>query len=227
MNALMNIGNICGALFMTFADHIGRRGINFLGNAIVIVAAIMQGCATNLGTFMAGRFLLGFGSAFMSSPQYIAEVSPAHLRGRLVGLFGACFQIGSVAMLAAMIGFSKLAVDDNWRWRIPLLLEALFPAIVCALIYIVTPESPRFLIMKGKVTMAREVIAKYHTNSDDTNSPLVNAVVLQIEESLEQDRVVNRQWWNYGVFFTKPVLYRLLVLVLYSLFQQWNGGGSK
>lgn len=75
----MSIGNICGAPFQTFADHIGRRGINWLGNAIVIFAAILQGCAQNMPMFMAGRFFLGFGSAIMSSPQYMAEVAPAHV----------------------------------------------------------------------------------------------------------------------------------------------------
>ncbi|OBT75461.1 hypothetical protein VF21_04889 [Pseudogymnoascus sp. 05NY08] len=207
LNALMNIGTMCGAPFLTFSDHIGRRGINFTGNAFVIVAAILQGCATNMPTFMAGRFILGFGSAIMSSPQYMAEVSPAHYRGRLVGLFGACFQVGSLGMTAGFIGFSKMQTS-NLAWRIPVLLEALFPAIVCLTIYFLTPESPRFL-----------------TNSDDENSELVNAVIVQIEDSLEQDRVVNRQWWNFLVFFTKPVRYRLLILVLYSVFQQWNGGG--
>lgn len=221
----MNIGTMCGAPFLTFSDHIGRRGINFLGNAIVIFAALLQGLATNMPMFMAGRFLLGFGSAIMSSPQYMAEIAPAHLRGRLVGLFGACFQIGSLAMTAGMMGFTKMSDNNNLAWRVPLLLEAVFPAIVCSTIYFLTPESPRYYVMKGNIAKARKVIARYQTNSGNENAPLVGAVIAQIEESLENDRVLNRQWWNFLVFFTKPVRYRLLVLVLYSAFQQWNGGG--
>jgi MFS family permease len=220
----MTIGNLVGAPFLTFSDIIGRRGINFAGNAIVIVAAILQGCATNLSMFMAGRFLLGFGSAIMSSPQYMAEIAPAHLRGRMVGIFGACFQVGSLAMTAGMIGFATKK-DSNWSWRVPLILEALFPAIVCITIYLLTPETPRFLILRGKMDKARQVIAKYQTTSGDENAPIVNAVLGQIEESIEQDRAINRKWWNYGIFFTKPVRYRFLVIILYSIFQQWNGGG--
>lgn len=221
----MNVGILCGAPFLSLADIIGRRGVNFLGNAIVIIAAILQGCSTNVGMFMAGRFLLGFGSSIMSSPQYMAEVAPAHLRGRLVGIFGACFQVGSLAMLGGMIGFAGDSDTNNWSWRIPLLLEALFPTIVCATIYFLTPESPRYLILRGKIDKARKVIAKYQTSSGDENSHLVNAVVAQIEESLENDRVVNRQPWNYSVFFTKAARYRFMILVIYSLFQSWNGGG--
>lgn len=219
----MNVGTLCGAPFQTFSDNLGRRGINFLGNALVIVAAFLQGFAPNLPAFMIGRFLLGFGSAFMSTPQYMAEIAPAHMRGRMVGLFGACFQVGSLIMSAGMIGFTKMDTN-NWSWRVPILLEAAFPAIVCVTIYLCTPESPRYLIMKGKLAEARKVIARYQTNSDELNSPLVNAVMQQIEESLENDRVQNHNWWNFAIFFTKPVRYRLLVLVLYSIFQQWNGG---
>jgi MFS family permease len=226
MNALMNAGGMCGAPFLTFADHIGRRGMNFVGNAIVIVAAILQAFANDLPMFMAGRFLLGFGSSLMSSPQYIAEVAPAHLRGRLVGIFGACFQVGSIVMTGAMLAFVDMdKAKNDWCWRIPLLLEAVCPAIVCITIFFLTPESPRFLIMRGKTEKARRVIAQYQTDSGDVNAPLVDHVFAQIEESLENDRVMNRQWWNFLVFFTRPVRYRFMLLVLYSFFQSWNGGG--
>lgn len=222
INALMSIGTVCGAPFMAFADVIGRRGINFVGNAIVILAAILQGCAFNLPMFMAGRFFMGFGTALMSSSQYIGEIAPLHLRGRMVGFFGACFQVGSLVMLGAMIGLSNLS--GNNCWRIPLILEALFPAIVCSTIYFLTPESPRFYVMKGMREKAKEVVAKYHTTSTDINQPIVEILVAQMEESLESDRDGVRSFWDYRVFFTKTARYRLLVLVLYSIFQQWNGG---
>ena len=222
INALMSIGTVCGAPFLSLGDVIGRRGINFLGNAIVIVAAVLQGCAINLPMFMAGRFFMGFGTALMSSSQYIGEISPVHLRGRMVGFFGACFQVGSLAMLGAMIGLSN--IPGNNCWRIPLILEAVFPAIVCSTIYFLTPESPRYYVMKGQREKAKQVVAKYHTTSTDINEPIVDIMVTQMEESLEGDRASYRSFWDYRVFFTKIARYRLLVLVLYSIFQQWNGG---
>lgn len=223
INALMQIGTVCGSPFMGLADVVGRRGINFAGNAIVIFASLMQGLATNLPMFMAGRFFMGFGTALMSSSQYIGEISPIHLRGRMVGFFGACFQIGSLVMLGAMIGLSDLPGNDCWR--VSLLLEIVFPSIVCIGIYLITPESPRYYVLRGQRQKAKEVIAKYHTTSTDINEPIVETVVRQIEESLEADRTGYRAAWDYRVFFTKTARFRLLVLVLYSLFQQWNGGG--
>ncbi|KAH2179993.1 hypothetical protein KXW37_004674 [Aspergillus fumigatus] len=223
LNALMSIGIVCGAPFLSLADIIGRRGINFLGNFIVIVGAVLQGCAVNLSMFMAARFLLGFGSALLSSSQYVGEVAPTHLRGLIVGIFGACFQIGSLGMNGAMIGLTK--IEGNWSWRLPLLLEAVFPAIVCATIYLLTPESPRYYIMRGRRDAAKQMVARYHTTSGDINEPIVEIVVSQIEASLEHDRTGFNQFWDYRVFFTKMARFRLLVLFLYSIFQQWNGGG--
>ena len=222
LNALMTIGIFCGSPFLAFADVIGRRGINFVGNALVIVAAFMQAFSKDVPTFMAARFILGFGTACMSSSQYIAEIAPVHLRGRIVGIFGACFQVGSLCTSAAMIGFVK--INSDWSWRVPLLLEALFPFLVCTLIYLITPESPRYLILRGKVDAAKKVIAKYQTNSGDVDHPLVKAVVQQIQDSLIHETSSHRQFWDYRVFFTKPVRFRLLILVVYSIFQQWNGG---
>ncbi|KAH0156280.1 MFS general substrate transporter, partial [Aureobasidium melanogenum] len=87
INALMTIGTVCGAPFLGLADVIGRRGVNFAGNVIVVFAALLQAWARNTEMFMAGRFFMGFGTALMSSSQYMAEISPIHLRGRLVGVF--------------------------------------------------------------------------------------------------------------------------------------------
>ncbi|KAL5423337.1 hypothetical protein PMIN06_005816 [Paraphaeosphaeria minitans] len=225
LNALMRIGTIAGSPFLALSDVIGRRGVMFVGNALTVLAALLQGLATGMPMFMTGRFILGFGSTLVAScsPQYMAEIAPVHLRGRLVGIMGATFHIGSIIMDAALIGFSQM--PGNKAWRIPLLLEAIFPAIVVVLIYFTIPESPRYLVKKGRIQDAKNVIAKYQTTSQSTDEPIVGMVVAQIEESLESTRTGFKQSWNFAVFFTKVVRYRLLVLILYSAFQSWNGGG--
>ncbi|KAJ6263319.1 Lactose permease [Drechslerella dactyloides] len=223
LNALMTIGNFCGSPLLAFGDVIGRRGINFAGNACVAVASVMQAFAVNIQMLMFARFLLGFGTGMMSSSQYMAEISPIHLRGRLVGIFGACFQIGSLATSGAMIGFQK--IEGNWSWRAPFLVQALFPITTCISMYLLSPETPRFLVMRGKREKAKEVVARYMTTAADPNTPFVEAVVSQIEHSLEEDTSEFRDFWDFRVFFTKPVRYRLMLLTSYSIFQQWNGGG--
>lgn len=227
INALMTIGGAVGAPFLVLSDVYGRRSVNFIGNACCIVAAIMQSQAPNLACFMIGRLLLGFGTSLCTSAQYMAEISPVHLRGRFVGIFGACFQVGSVLMGGAMVGFSRYDTS-NWQWRAPLLISALGPVIVCLTIYWLCPESPRYLVMKGRYDEARLVIAKTMTTNGDINSPIVPIIFRQIEESLEsatRGTKTLRAAWDFRVFFTKRVRYRTLIIVIYSLFQSWNGGG--
>lgn len=233
INALMLIGSVCGAPFLVLSDVYGRRSVNFLGNALSIIAAIMQSQAPNLPVFMVGRFILGFGTALCTSSQYMAEISPVHLRvslwlvckrndtdhqGRMVGIFGACFQIGSVLMGGAMVGFSRWTTS-NWQWRLPILLQCVGPLFVCSSIYFLCPETPRFLIMKGRYDEARAVIAKTMTTNNDVNAPIVAIVFRQIEESLESATAGTktlRAAWDFRVFFTRRVAFRTTVIVVYS-----------
>ncbi|KAH6898204.1 sugar transporter [Thelonectria olida] len=223
INALMQIGTFVGAPFLALSDVIGRRGINFAGNLLTVVGAFMQGAAPNLATLMAGRLVLGFGTALCTAPQYVAEVAPVHLRGRIVGIFGACFQVGSLLMMGVMMVLTRW--ESDWQWRTAFFIQAIFPGLVCILIYLLCPESPRYLVMKGKVQKAREVIARYQTTHNDINDPIVGMVVSQIEESLETSRTTLRASYDFRIFFTRTVGFRTVVLLIYSIFQQWNGGG--
>ena len=230
----MLIGSVCGAPFLVLSDVYGRRSVNFAGNALTIIAAIMQSQAPNLPVFMVGRFILGFGTALCTSSQYMAEIAPVHLRvsrdrkdrgkdeadlqGRLVGIFGACFQIGSVVMGGAMVGFSRWDTS-NWQWRLPILLQCVGPIFVCSSIYFLCPETPRYLIMKGRYDDARAVIAKTMTTYNDINAPIVPIVFRQIEESLESATAGTktlRAAWDFRVFFTRRVAFRTSIVVVYS-----------
>ncbi|KAG5761431.1 hypothetical protein H9Q72_010460 [Fusarium xylarioides] len=69
------------------------------------------------------------------------------------------------------------------------------------------------------------MISKYFTSSEDPNHPSVETLIAQIDESIETSAVGFRAVWDFRVFFTKAVGFRTFVLLLYSIFQQWGGGG--
>lgn len=117
----MQIGIFVGSPFLALSDIWGRRSVNFIGNLLTIVAAFMQGNAPNVGTLMAGRIILGIGTGLCTAPQYMAEVAPVHLRGRIVGIFGACFQVGSLVMTGVMMALSRW--DSDWQWRTAFMLQ--------------------------------------------------------------------------------------------------------
>ncbi|KAI1063141.1 hypothetical protein LB507_005552 [Fusarium sp. FIESC RH6] len=223
INALMTIGNFCGAPFLSLGDKFGRRAVNFIGCFLTIVASIIQCFSPNVKVFMFGRFVLGFGTALCTSSQYIAEVAPPHLRGHIVGIFGAFFQVGSLGVIGIMMGFTHW--ESNWSWRVAFLIQAIFPLFVCVTIYWLCPESPRYMVMKGQREKARKMISEYFTSSEDINHPFVDVLLSQIDESIETSAVGFRATWDFRVFFTRAVGFRTFVLALYSVFQQWNGGG--
>jgi hypothetical protein len=104
------------------------------------------------------------------------------------------------------------------------LLEGFFPAIVCGTIYFISPESPRYLVLKGRRAEAAMVIARYHTTEgNNPDHPLVKAVVQQMEDSVAG--ATNTEVWDWRGFFKKGARSRVGVLIIYSIFQSWNGGG--
>ncbi|KAH6683582.1 general substrate transporter [Plectosphaerella plurivora] len=223
INALMSIGAFTGAPFLSLSDKIGRRSVNFIGCFLTVVAAIIQAFAPTIQVLMFARWLLGFATALCTSAQYIAEVAPSHLRGNIVGVFGAFFQVGSLGIIGILMGLQSW--DNDWSWRAGFLIQATLPAFVCCTIYFMCPESPRYMVMKGQREKARDMIAKYFTASQDVNHPYVDLMMYQIDESIENSAIGFRATWDFRIFFTKKTYFRTIILLVYSVWQSWNGGG--
>lgn len=86
---IYNIANVCAFPFCGFVnDRYGRRVCMFIGCLIVLIGTAVQGPAQNLGTFMGGRFLLGFGAiiAHAAAPAYVVEIAPPAFRGATAGM---------------------------------------------------------------------------------------------------------------------------------------------
>lgn len=90
MNAMYPVGKIVGIFIVTFlSDRFGRRFPIRIGLPLLLLAAAIQGAAQNIGMFIAGRFLIGFSTAFISqpSPILITELAyPTH-RGRITAVY--------------------------------------------------------------------------------------------------------------------------------------------
>lgn len=219
--AAMSIGNIFASLFQWLSDLIGRRGVTCLGNVILTISCVLQAAAPNREVMIVGRVLGGVGCSLSATvgALYMSEVSPSSHRGLAVGLYCSCYSIGSIIIACVLLGGSYM--EGNWTWRMPMLFQLAPPVIVACLVYPCTPESPRYLISKGKIDEARQVIAKYHTTSEDVSDPIVSAEITQIQASIE---TVDAKPWDFRTLWNKPsARYRLKVIFMYSFFQQCNG----
>ncbi len=149
------------------ADVMGRRAVMLVAAVLFMVSALAAGAAGSAIVFATARFFAGaaVGAASVLSPAYISEVTPAHLRGRLssiqqimiiTGLLGAAT---SNMMLQKVAGSSLAEIWGYPAWRWMFWAQAV-PAVLFLLSLLLVPESPRFLVAKGRMNEARRVLTR-------------------------------------------------------------------
>src|SRR2546428_2557642 len=152
----------------TIADVHGRRPTMLLNAVLFLASAFATGAAGSAGFFITSRIVggLAIGAASVLAPMYIAEVAPAHIRGRLaslqqmaivLGLFSAFLSNDIIARIAGGAGAIFWLGTPAWRWMF--WMEAV-PAAAFLLGVLLIPESPRFLIFRGKREQARQIFAR-------------------------------------------------------------------
>jgi len=173
------------------AERFGRKPAMGVAAVVFLVSAIATGAATNVYLFVAARVLggLAIGAASILAPMYISEVAPAALRGRLsslqqlaivLGLFFAF--LSNYLIAAAAGGASKLFWFGAPAWRWMFWMEAV-PSAAFLIGVLFIPESPRFLVARGKTDEARSVFARI----GDWGGGNADALVREVRESLKAD----------------------------------------
>ena len=148
-------GTLCGALTIGRpGDRFGSRDVlKFIG-LLYLVAALGCALAWNLTSLLVFRFLVGvaIGGSSVLAPVYIAEASPAERRGALVGLFQINIVVGILVAYISNLAVAQLIVGPN-AWRCKLAVAAV-PALIFLLLLFFIPQSPRWLIHRGRLADA-------------------------------------------------------------------------
>jgi sugar porter (SP) family MFS transporter len=155
---------IGAALAGTLSDRFGRKKILVLSAVLFGVSAVGAALPRNLIDFVAARMLggLAVGMASVLSPLYIAEVSPAAIRGRLVSvnqltiIFG-MLVVSIVNWLIASPSNESWNIEVGWRW---MFASGAIPALLFLVALFVVPESPRWLTKQGRIDEAMRVLAR-------------------------------------------------------------------
>lgn len=192
-------------------DRWGRKaGFRYCAFFSLLGGALLCG-ALNITTFIVGRFIAGWGSwGFLAvTPTYSAELAPPSLRGFFVGLNGINIALGyAVATYMGMAFY--FAESDSAKWRGPLGIALIWPALMVLITFIV-PESPRYLLMKGKVEEAREITYRLHSLKHDPEQEFARGEFYQMQKQTERDRTLDPGWW---AMFTKKGYRRRTALAM-------------
>ena len=187
--ASMLLGCAVGAFVAgRLSDVIGRRAVLLIAAALFIISAWGSGVATDATTFVIARVLggLAVGAASVIAPAYISEVAPAERRGRLSSIQQVMIIVGLTAaflsnyFLAEFAGGSQVEFWGGyaaWRW---MFWAELVPATLFLILLFFIPESPRYLVAKGRDAEAQSVLGKLlgdavaPTKLDEIKSSLAN-----------------------------------------------------
>ncbi|SHL93199.1 MFS transporter, sugar porter (SP) family [Streptomyces yunnanensis] len=151
------VGAMLGAgLSGRLSDSWGRRRLILVASGVFILGTLGAACATGAAALIAFRFVIGVGVGIASVvvPLYLTELAPKHLRGGLTSLMQLLVTVG---IFVAYVTDYLLADSGAWRWMIGL---GVVPAAVLALGILTQPESPRWLVGKGRGGQAREVLTR-------------------------------------------------------------------
>ncbi|MGA2620470.1 MAG: sugar porter family MFS transporter [Thermoguttaceae bacterium] len=208
------IGTIVGSVAAGRpSDAFGRRAV--LGAIAVLYFVSALGCALpwNWYSLLFFRFVggLGIGGASVVSPMYIAEIAPARLRGRLVAVQQFNIVLGCLLAFLSnyLISQANLGAND-WRWMLGVVAV---PAAIFFVLLLFIPESPRWLVAKGRIDEARRIFGSL---GSDTGHVEEEVEAIRTSLALEHHRVEEP-------FFRRQYRKPILLAVAIAMFNQLSG----
>ncbi len=205
-------GTILGAMLAGFpGDRYGRRDSLRIMAILYLISAIGCAGAWNWPALIVFRFIggLGIGGSSVLGPMYIAEISPAKLRGRLVGFFQ--FNIVFGILLAYfsnyLIGLQRFGLLE-WRWELGV---TGIPAALFFVLLFTIPRSPRWLVKKGRIADARTVLQNIGTSDFERE-------LQEIVASIDSEHTHATE-----VLFSRKYLFPIFLAVTIGMFNQLSG----
>nr|XP_009398213.1 PREDICTED: sugar carrier protein C [Musa acuminata subsp. malaccensis] len=204
---------VTSLLASTVTRALGRKNSMLIGGVIFLAGSVMNGAAENVAMLIVGRILLGVGVGFacQSTPLYLSEMAPPHLRGMLNMGFQLMITFGIFS--ANLINYGTSKIIGDWSWRISLSLAAV-PATIITVGSVFLPDSPNSLVARGHTEKARTTLQRIRGIQDVDEE--FNDMVAASDES----KRVRHGWSNMGKRKHRP---QLVMAVLLPSFQQLTG----
>jgi sugar porter (SP) family MFS transporter len=197
------------------SDKFGRKKALFIAALLFLISAVGTSLPKTIVTFIAFRFLggVGIGIASMSTPMYIAEITPASIRGRMVSvnqiaIMGGIAAVSFINYFITKCGDQAWNISTGWRW---MFATGIVPSVIFLLLLLKIPESPRWLIEMGRVDEALMILKKTGGES------FASSEMSSIRESLIGEK------GTWGEVFSKKLRVPLLIGIALAVLQQVTG----
>ena len=218
-------GCLLGAMSAgTLGDKYGRKPLLTASALIFLISAYATGAFDDFVWFLIARFVGGIAIGIASglSPMYIAEVSPAHIRGKLVSINQLTIVLGILAAQIAnwliaeplpegvvLPSFDSWNVRWGWRW---MFWGEVVPAVIFFIMMFFIPESPRWLAMRG-----------YHDKALKIFDSVGGPVYAKDELKVFQNTTDKEDNGGLKSLFSQNLRFVLFLGIVIALFQQWCG----
>lgn len=209
--AIALIGTVFGAIFAGKpADLFGRKKALITVALLYGISALGSAMVSHWYLFLFFRFVggLGVGASSVIGPMYIAEIAPAKMRGRLVGMFQLNVVSGILLAFFSNYIIARVIEVDAWRWMLG--VESI-PAIVFLVLLIGIPATPRWLVLKGMHNQALDLL--FRLSSPDPNKELE-----EIKESIHFEKTARAE-----TLFKNAYRIPIFLAILIAVFNQMSG----
>ncbi|CAG7941093.1 unnamed protein product [Penicillium salamii] len=222
INAIYWVGTFFGALVAAWVSNkFGRRAGIWVGVTLLAIGTAVQSAAPNDSAFIVARFIVGVSSGFLNNapPLLLNEIAyPTH-RPIANALFMCGYYLG--ALIVAWVTFGTRVLDSSWAWRIPSITQMVCPVLALPALFMVT-ESHRWLVSANKIPEARAALAYLHA-SGDTNSPVVNHQMIDIQHTIEMEAEHAKSSGYREMISTPGNRHRLFITISVGFYAQWVG----
>ncbi|CZR58888.1 uncharacterized protein PAC_08780 [Phialocephala subalpina] len=220
---LLNAGTTVGLFISAFStgflsDIFGRRSVVLTACLLCASGILLQYFSQTIPMLFGGKLLstFGFGLGHSLGPVFVAELAPTSLRGICLTLINTMIVIGQWTCALVVYGCSHLTT--NSAWRIPIITQLIPPGILLLIGVPFLPESPSWLLMKGRREDAAKSFRKFNGPKFDVESAIVT-----IEEAIKAERQLNEEASSWIDCFKGPNLRRTIIICMVYIAQQFIG----
>lgn len=228
---ILNICALVGSLSAgRISDYIGRRYTIVLASIIFLLGSVLMGYGPNYAILLTGRCVAGIGVGFalMIAPVYAVEISSPSSRGFLTSLPELCISLGVLTGYISNYFFAKLTLRVGWRIMLGI---AAIPSFVLAFGILKMPESPRWLVLQGRLGEAEKIMLKVSNSQQEAETRLRDIkIAAGIDENCNDDIVKLRNksrgqgvWKELILRPSPPVRWMLLAAVGIHFFEHATG----